>query len=339
MELTKKDTKMIQGLSVLAMVWLHLFDTLNYNGVFQPLVFFRGVPLVFFVAQLADFCVMGFAFCSGYAHYTVFGEDDYYRKRLRSLLKLFVRYWVVLIVFTVISIIAGKGNYMPGSLKTFLLHLFFLDSGYNGAWWYLFSFIVIVLISPFLLKNVQKQSLWIVVILSGAIYCLSYYYRFHGTSTNLFLTKLGPLGMTVAEYLMGAVAAKTGYFSVVRNAWNKFAEPIRIVISIGSIFLMLFIRTLLVPSLFVAPVTGLAVITLFVLWKKPVWIEKVFLLMGKHSTHIWLIHMFFYLYLFKGLVYTCVYPLPIYLLMIAITLSVSIVLNYIEETVYKLTGI
>ena len=37
MELTKKDTKMLQGLSVLAMVWLHLFDTNNYQGLFEPL--------------------------------------------------------------------------------------------------------------------------------------------------------------------------------------------------------------------------------------------------------------------------------------------------------------
>ena len=30
-ELTRKDTKMMQGLAVLAMVCLHLFDTLNFE--------------------------------------------------------------------------------------------------------------------------------------------------------------------------------------------------------------------------------------------------------------------------------------------------------------------
>lgn len=41
MELTKRDTKMIQGLSVLAMLCLHLFDR-DYTGLFTPLVFVRG---------------------------------------------------------------------------------------------------------------------------------------------------------------------------------------------------------------------------------------------------------------------------------------------------------
>lgn len=36
MELTKRDTKMIQGLSVLAMLCLHLFDR-DYTGLFTPL--------------------------------------------------------------------------------------------------------------------------------------------------------------------------------------------------------------------------------------------------------------------------------------------------------------
>lgn len=60
MELTKRDTKMIQGLSVLAMLCLHLFDR-DYTGLFTPLVFVRGEPLSFFFGQLSDFCVFGYA--------------------------------------------------------------------------------------------------------------------------------------------------------------------------------------------------------------------------------------------------------------------------------------
>ena len=41
MELTKNDSKMLQGLSVLAMVCLHLFDR-DYRGLFTPLVFTGG---------------------------------------------------------------------------------------------------------------------------------------------------------------------------------------------------------------------------------------------------------------------------------------------------------
>ena len=51
--LTRYDTKMLQGLSVL----------------YTPLLYLAGKPVIFYFAQLSDFCVMGFAFCSGYGLY------------------------------------------------------------------------------------------------------------------------------------------------------------------------------------------------------------------------------------------------------------------------------
>ncbi len=335
MELTKKDTKMIQGLCVLAMVWLHLFDTWNYEGLFKPLIFFQGHPLSMYIAQLSDFCVMGFAFCSGYAHYVLSEQEHYYKNRLKSLLKLMIRYWVVLIVFTLISILVNKQDYMPGSLKSFLLNVI-LFSSYNGSWWFLFSYVVIVLTSPLLLQFIKKSPLWLLVLCGGALYCLSYYYRFNIPNQNMFQSKFGPLGMTIVEYAMGYVAAKYQYFTIAGNIWNKIAKPVRIALSVIAVLAMLLTRTLVVPSLFVAPATGMAVITLFHLWKKPASVEKLFLFVGKHSTHIWLTHMFFYLYLFNGLVYKAIYPLAIFVFMIVITVLISIILNYIEEAIYSM---
>lgn len=46
MELKKNDTKMLQGLSVLAMVWLHLFCTYDYADKFTPLMYLGGATSV-----------------------------------------------------------------------------------------------------------------------------------------------------------------------------------------------------------------------------------------------------------------------------------------------------
>ncbi len=336
MELTNKDTKMIQGLCVLAMVWLHLFDTRNYEGLFKPVLFFCGRPLTLYIAQLSDFCVMGFAFCSGYAHYRIFKKDDYYKNRLRLLFKLCIKYWTILITFAVISTLVGKQEYMPNSWKKFLLHFFFLDSGYNGAWWYLSVYIVIVLVSPILLKVIEEKPFYQICLIGTVLYFLSYCYRFRVSNHNLILSKIGPLGMTLAEYMMGVIAAKYRYFTFVTKIWKKIFKQARIILSILAILAMLLIRTLLIPSLFVAPITGMAMITLFHLWDKPAFIEMFFLEMGNHSSHIWLTHMFFYLYLFPGLVYKAIYPLPIYIFMIMMTLVFSVVLNCIENNIYSL---
>ena len=74
MKLTHSDTKMIHGLSVMAMVILHLFDNLEYGRMYSPVLYLLGKPLIFYIAQLSDFCVMGFAFCSGYALFKQFQE-------------------------------------------------------------------------------------------------------------------------------------------------------------------------------------------------------------------------------------------------------------------------
>lgn len=73
MEPSKYDIKMIQAISAIAMVTLHLFCR-DYENLFSPVLFFWGIPLSYYIAQLCDFCVFGFAFCSGYAHYTLYNK-------------------------------------------------------------------------------------------------------------------------------------------------------------------------------------------------------------------------------------------------------------------------
>lgn len=46
-ELSVKDTKMLQALSVMAMLCLHLFDTRDYFGKFSPILFVGGGTFVF----------------------------------------------------------------------------------------------------------------------------------------------------------------------------------------------------------------------------------------------------------------------------------------------------
>ena len=65
------------------------------------------------------------------------------------------------------------------------------------------------------------------------------------------------------------------------------------------------------------------------LLKHPEWWERFLQLMGKHSTNIWLTHMFFYLTLFEGLVFQARYPAFVFLLMIVLCLSTSWIIEHI----------
>lgn len=135
------------------------------------------------------------------------------------------------------------------------------------------------------------------------IYCSAYYIRFKMVPDNWFLVKYGLFGMTLAEFCIGVFCLKGNWLEVLSRIIKRIPRFGKIV---GSIIIwcgMIIGHTLIVSSLFIAPVTGLIIIVLFTLWKKPKLIESFFLWMGRHSTNIWLIHMFFYLHLFKDLVY------------------------------------
>lgn len=326
---------MLQGLSVLAMVLLHLFCTYDYADKYTPILFFSGVPVCFYIAQLSDFCVFGFAFCSGYGHMVNYGMEGFYKSRLKSLMAVLCDYWVILCVFSLISIAAGQSEFMPGSFCKFLLSALLVETTYNGAWWYLFTYAVLVAFSPVLLKAVEKYHPLAVLAAGFLVYCAAYYVRFRVVTDNWLLIRFGPFGMTLFEYLVGAVCYKIRFVTWLRDCWGRLPKTKQLGVTVLLMLAMLYGRTKIVSSLFVAPVTGAVIMALFVLWRKPKWFENVFLFVGKHSTNIWLTHMFFYLVLFRHLVYKAKYPVLIFAFMLAITTAVSALLQLVQKPLHK----
>ena len=335
-ELTLTDSKMIQGMAALAMLCLHLFDRYDYYGLYSPFIFVKGLPLCFYFGQLSDFCVMGFAFCSGYAHMKLFESyHDYYPRRLKSLLRLIIQYWVVICVFSLVSIAVGQGERMPGDAATVFGNVFLYDISYCGAWWYMYVYVLLVILSPLLLRCTRKMNSALLLFLGFIIYCGAYYLRFHIQTTNLLVGKLGPFGMTLFEYMLGSVFYKEKWFSRGFAVWKRIKRELRIPFSCCIVVLLMLLRTLVVPNLFFAPVSGVIIITLFFFWEKPACIEKLFLFIGSHSTNIWLTHMFFYLYMFSNLVYIGKYPPVIFACLLGITIVVSGLLQLLQRPVVK----
>ena len=71
MDITKRDSKMLKGVAILAMLMLHLFcrkDNLPYT----PLLWVGDTPLIYYFGLFGDICVAIYCFVSGYAHlYTI----------------------------------------------------------------------------------------------------------------------------------------------------------------------------------------------------------------------------------------------------------------------------
>lgn len=332
MELSRNDTKMMQALSVLAMVCLHLFDRWDYEGLYTPLLYFRGIPLSFYLAQLSDFCVMGFAFCSGYGHAMQYARNAdrkaQYRHRLRGVLQLYVNYWVVVLAFGLLSVLMGQGDRMPGSVRDLLLNFTGLETTYNGACWYVFTYAVIVAASPLLLDFGMKRNLLLSAGASAAMYIVSFAVRFKLGSENWFLQQFGKFGMTAAEYMIGVYCVRLAVFPRLRCLSQKCGKAVRGCAAAAIFLALLYARTSVIPSTFFAPASGAVLLAVFAVLRKPVWLEKALLFIGGHSTNIWLTHMFFYAVLFKNLVFCAKYPILIMGLMLALTIFSSYVIGF-----------
>lgn len=264
-----------------------------------------------------------------------FGKEHFYRRRLKGLLSVLVSYWLVLVVFCVVGVLAGQGDFMPGSVGKFLGNALLLENSYNGAWWYMFTYGVLVVASPLILKAVKKINPILLLALGVAVYFGAYVIRFKVSSGSWLLGKLGPFGMTLFEYLVGAVCCKKRIFTKLFRPWSRIRKSMRWVPATILFLALLYSRTKIIPSLFVAPISGFAIMTLFHFWDKPRIVKDFFLFIGGHSTNIWLTHMFFYSVLFKGFVYIARYPILIFALMLAITVLVSMALQVVEKPIQK----
>lgn len=92
----------------------------------------------------------------------------------------------------------------------------------------------------------------------------------------------------------------------------------------------------IVQTLFVAVFTATATITLLCICPLPKPMADLLCYFGEHSTNIWLVHMFFYTVLFDGFVFCAKYPIPVFLLLLAVSLASSYVIKWLSKPILKL---
>jgi hypothetical protein len=343
MELTKQDTKMTKGLAIIFMVLLHLFcrkTDLPYECIKTT----GGVPLVYYIGLLGDCCVAIYCFCSGYAlgiiNQKISDTKQYYISRLKSVFKLMINYWVVLVLFSVVGLIT-KNEVIPGSLKSFVLNVFLIQN-YNGAWWFLLTYILLVLLSKPVFAFVEKIDPIIVCVLSVVVYLPSYIQRFKNViqvDSNVLqwiIRQLALLGTSIMPFIWGMMFCKYNVFTKIKKVlYNKLDNRQLIVIGL-LLTAIIIVGHGVVQSVIVAPFTGLMIIIAFNVVDKGKVFNGIFSFFGEHSTNIWLTHMFFYSVLLEGFVFVAKYPLPIFVFMILLTLVSSYIINFIYKPISKL---
>lgn len=190
-----------------------------------------------------------------------------------------------------------------------------------------------------MMSLVQRFSIGVVFVGSGIIYFVLYLlqYAYAIDISNHVLswiyTQALLLGTSQFSFMVGMFFQKYHIVSKLRSV--SVSPALRNTCCI-LIPIVMFLLHAVEKSLIIAPITGLSTIVCFHTIEKPNWLCKTTLFLGKHSTNIWLVHMFFYLVLFKDFVFIAKYPLLILLLMPVICIAVSYGINLIYQPAVKL---
>jgi hypothetical protein len=95
----------------------------------------------------------------------------------------------------------------------------------------------------------------------------------------------------------------------------------------------MFIAKTYVPTLFVAICTGVGLIVFYTLMAIPLMLKNSVVYLGKHSSNIWLTHMFLYMSIgaFSRYVYLTRNPLIIFSTLLFMCILFSYFINYVEN--------
>lgn len=333
MELTKRDNQMAQGVAILAMLMLHLFCR-REDLPYEPLLWIGSVPFIYYLGLFGDLCVPAYCFCSGYAQIVLKEKEQnaYGKRRFHRLLKFLLNFWVVLVLFAVVGFFFDQSGEIPGTVTKFLGNALLYGLSYNGAWWFVLTYVWLVLLSPVFIWLTEKLHPMLLFLISGTAYFAAYVFRFviilefDFAVVSWLWQQVILLGTSQFSFVVGMLCHRYKVVSKFRMLRQKSKVGTALCVVVPAI---MFALHCVEVSLIIAPITGLTTLLCFHVFPKPEWMCKLFAWIGEHSTNIWLVHMFFYLELFEGLAYRGRYPLFVFLMLFGISLAVSYVVSAI----------
>ena len=342
----KKDALMTRGLAILTMVVLHLFCRRGADVYGTPLIWINeDTPLVYWFGFFSEICVALYSICAGYAQGLLSERNQSaWKDRLHRIGKLLLNYWIVVVLFSILGLLFDETGEIPGSWLAFLGNLVLLRQ-YNGAWWYLHTYVIMLLIpTRILLWPIRKRRLGSGLVLCFVLDCAWYAIRKTGLLPDAAgLPAAGAFLLQEAENLagilpyvwVGAIFCRKQGFERLGLWWEQNIESKQknwiLLLAAGALFAGVCI---LHKSILIGP-AAMLVFILFNIWEKNGVTAQVFCFLGRHSTNIWLTHMFFYLCLFPGLVQRAKYPIFMLAYMLSLCIAASYVIQAVEQAIER----
>lgn len=336
--MNKETTTIIKGVAILMMLFYHLFGRDDLGDLCTPLLYIGNTPLVKYLSN-ACYPVSFFMILSGY------GLTYCYKKNQLSpsiqgkrILRLYVHYWLVLLIFVTIGHYI-KPDIYPNNLIHILINIVGINCTYNGEIWFLLPYTIISMLSWWIIDYIynlnDKRKIFITLIVYSIIFLIARYIGYHLPENEIIATLLIQLVYIVQLTFYFSLGILL--FRLLENeptALKAFKPTIYFIIVIALFIIKSMIKVTIADGLY-------AFIIIFCISHLQLhrFFHNALYKLGQYSMPMWMTHTFFAVYLFQDFIYGFKYPLLIWLVLIALSYLVSIPIlkigNRINTLIFK----
>lgn len=355
MKFTKEHTMQMKGIAIIILLFHHCFlNAQRWATVpYEKLATTKGwgyYPISFapfsshtiqYLASFSKICVAMFVFMTGYGMWVSYESQkkkttmsNYIKKRMVTLMTGFL---IIFVVTEVLAIPTGRFIEVYGHDFRSVVYMIIDALGlakllgtplFCLTWWYMSLAIVLIMIFPFVHSIMEKYQ-WVVVVASIIVPRACGF----GQSTDLFRYLLAyTLGMYFAQHdLLARIKEKF----MEQNVEGKLLSLI--VSLIGLAVIIKCRQNAWIGWKYLdfwdgfAAMYGIIISYIYILNGK--WIVKGLGFLGKHSMNIFLIHSFYRDVFFHEFTYSFYYAWLDYIVLMAISLVTSIVLEWFKKLI------
>ncbi|HAR79033.1 MAG TPA: hypothetical protein DCR88_11540 [Anaerostipes hadrus] len=355
MKFTKEHTMQMKGIAIIILLFHHCFlNAQRWATVpYEKLATTKGwgyYPISFapfsshtiqYLASFSKICVAMFVFMTGYGMWVSYESQkkkttmsNYIKKRMVTLMTGFL---IIFVVTEILAIPTGRFIEVYGHDFRSVVYMIIDALGlakllgtplFCLTWWYMSLAIVLIMIFPFVHSIMEKYQ-WIVVVASIIVPRACGF----GQSTDLFRYLLAyTLGMYFAQHdLLARIKEKF----MEQNVVGKLLSLI--VSLIGLAVIIKCRQNAWIGWKYLDFWDGFAamyvIVISYIYILNGKWIVKGLGFLGKHSMNIFLIHSFYRDVFFHEFTYSFYYAWLDYIVLMAISLVTSIVLEWFKKLI------
>lgn len=331
-KMTKQESIQLKGVAICMMLFLHLFNNMDNVLLCDTSLSLFGKPLVYRLTRITS-PVPFFLILSGYGLYSSYLTHK--GGVLIRLMKLYIHYWVVLILFVGLGSILDPSRY-PGSLCDVVNNITGWKTTYNGENWFLFPYVLLSLVSVSLFRFIDRNKNWVVGVAGAVVFLLTYgitdwYSAF--LYEHQFLNQLILSLYLLFPFVLGVLLKRCCAPACIKKKISKYSLNTSVLVWVAMVLLLVVKVNL--PGI-ANPFYAILFVLLYTRLRLPQWVNSFFYHLGEHSMTMWFIHTYLCYYLFHDFIYGFKYPILIFGVLLILSYFLSDIVNRICKPIIRL---